>query len=415
MAISPQHDNEDAIKLFEKLGVCRQLAEAAASLGWKVPTSIQEQAVPHLLADVIGLAQTGSGKTGAFAMPILQELLDTPQANFALVLSPTRELALQIAEQFEALGAGIGVRCAVLVGGIDMMAQAIALGKRPHIIVGTPGRVVDHLSNTKGFTLKALRHLVLDEADRLLNMDFEQEIDQILKVIPRERRTQLFSATMTTKVAKLQRACLQNPVKVEVDAKYRTVDTLRQQYLFIPAKHKDCYLAYFLTELAGATFMVFTRTCDNTRKLALMLRNLGFDALPIHGQMSQPKRLGALNKFKAGERSILAATDVASRGLDIPAVDVVVNYDVPINSKDYVHRVGRTARAGRSGRSLTLVTQYDVEQFQKIEALTGQKMEKYDAEEEAALLLLERVTEAQKMATMQVTSCRSPGPVLRGG
>ncbi|KAK9908791.1 hypothetical protein WJX75_002977 [Coccomyxa subellipsoidea] len=404
MAISSQHDKKDAIRLFEKIGICRQLAEAAASLGWKIPTSIQEQAVPHLLAgkDVIGLAQTGSGKTGAFAMPILQELLDTPQANFALVLSPTRELALQIAEQFEALGAGIGVRCAVLVGGIDMMAQAIALGKRPHIIVGTPGRVVDHLSNTKGFTLKALRHLVLDEADRLLNMDFEQEIDQILKVIPRERRTQLFSATMTTKVAKLQRACLQNPVKVEVDAKYRTVDTLRQQYLFIPAKHKDCYLAYFLTELAGATFMIFTRTCDNTRKLALMLRNLGFDALPIHGQMSQPKRLGALNKFKAGERSILAATDVASRGLDIPAVDVVVNYDVPINSKDYVHRVGRTARAGRSGRSLTLVTQYDVEQFQKIEALTGQKMEKYDAEEEAALLLLERVSEAQKMATMQM-------------
>lgn len=411
MAISPEDDSEKAIKLFEKLGVCRQLAEAAVSLGWKTPTGIQEQAVPHLLAgkDVIGLAQTGSGKTGAFAMPILQELLDTPQANFALVLSPTRELALQIAEQFEALGVGIGVRCAVLVGGIDMMAQAINLGKRPHIIVGTPGRVVDHLSNTKGFTLKALRHLVLDEADRLLNMDFEQEINQILKVIPRERRTQLFSATMTTKVQKLQRACLQNPVKVEVDAKYRTVDTLRQQYLFIPAKHKDCYLAYFLTELAGATFMVFTRTCDNTRKLALMLRNLGFDALPIHGQMSQPKRLAALNKFKGGERSILVATDVASRGLDIPAVDVVVNYDVPINSKDYVHRVGRTARAGRSGRSLTLVTQYDVEQFQKIEALTGQTMEKYDAEEDAALLLLERVSEAQKMATMQMKEADKNG------
>ncbi|CAL5219178.1 g962 [Coccomyxa viridis] len=402
--VSEQPAAEEAVTLFEKLGICRQLAQSAVGLGWKAPTSIQEQAVPHLLAgkDVIGLAQTGSGKTGAFAMPILQGLLDKPQALFALVLSPTRELAIQIAEQFEALGSDIGVRCAVLVGGIDMMAQAIALGKRPHIIVGTPGRVVDHLSNTKGFSLKTLKHLVLDEADRLLNMDFEQEIDQILKVMPKERRTQLFSATMTSKVAKLQRACLDNPVKVEVDTKYRTVDTLRQQYLFIPAKHKDCYLTFFLTELAGATVMIFTRTCDNTRKLALMLRNLGFDALPIHGQMSQPKRLGALNKFKGGDRNILVATDVASRGLDIPAVDVVVNYDVPINSKDYVHRVGRTARAGRSGRSLTLVTQYDVEQFQKIEALIAQRMEKFEHEEEAALLLYERVTEAQKLATMQM-------------
>jgi ATP-dependent RNA helicase DDX47/RRP3 len=391
-----------SVQKFQALGVCEQLAEAAVALGWKTPTGIQEQAVPHLLQgrDVIGLAQTGSGKTGAFALPILQELLDKPQALFALALSPTRELAIQIAEQFEALGASIGVKCAVLVGGIDMMAQAIALGKRPHIIVGTPGRVVDHLSNTKGFSLKTLRHLVLDEADRLLNMDFEQEIDQILKSVPRDRRTQLFSATMTSKVQKLQRACLQNPVKVEVSAKYTTVDTLRQQYLFVPAKHKDCYLAYVLTELASSTVMIFTRTCDNSRKIALALRNLGFGAIPIHGQMSQPKRLGALNKFKAGERNILVATDVASRGLDIPEVDVVMNYDVPTNSKDYVHRVGRTARAGRSGRSLTFVTQYDVELFQKIEQLTGQKMELYPTEQEAVLLLQERVGEAQRLATV---------------
>ena len=352
--------------------------------------------------DVIGLAQTGSGKTGAFALPILQALLDKPQALFTLVLSPTRELAIQISEQFEALGAGIGVKCAVLVGGIDMMAQAIALAKRPHVVVGTPGRVVDHLTNTKGFSRNALQHLVLDEADRLLNMDFEQEIDQILKVIPKDRRTQLFSATMTNKVAKLQRACLRNPAKVEVASKYSTVDTLRQQYLFVPAKYKDCYLIYLLTELAGCTGMIFTRTCDNTRRIALMLRNLGFGAVPIHGQMSQPKRLAALNKFKAGERALLVATDVASRGLDIPSVDVVINYDVPTNSKDYVHRVGRTARAGRSGRAVTLVTQYDVELIQKIEALVGVQLELYPSEEASVLVLLERVSEAQRISTMQM-------------
>lgn len=352
--------------------------------------------------DVIGLAQTGSGKTGAFALPILQNLMDKPHELFALVLSPTRELAIQIAEQFEALGSGIGVKTAVLVGGIDMMAQAIALGKRPHIIVGTPGRVVDHLSNTKGFSLKSLKHLVLDEADKLLDMDFEQEIDQILKVIPRDRRTQLFSATMTNKVQKLQRACLVKPVKVEVASKYSTVDTLRQQYLFIPAKFKECYLAYVLNELSCSTAIIFARTCESTRKIALMLRNLGFGGVPIHGQMSQPKRLGAMNKFKSGERNILIATDVAARGLDIASVDVVINYDVPQSSKDYVHRVGRTARAGRSGRSVTFVTQYDIEMFQKIEHLTGQKMEQFQAERDEVLLLQERVNEALRLATMQM-------------
>ncbi|CAG9463147.1 unnamed protein product [Pedinophyceae sp. YPF-701] len=397
-------EKKEAVAAFRALGVCEQLAEAAAGLGWRKPTPIQQQAVPYLLEgkDIIGLAQTGSGKTGAFALPIIQDLLDNPQPLFALVLSPTRELAIQISEQFEALGAGIGLRCAVLVGGIDMMAQAIALGRRPHVVVGTPGRVVDHLSNTKGFTLRALKHLVLDEADRLLNMDFEAEIDQILKVVPRERRTQLFSATMTQKVAKLQRACLSSPVRVEISHKYQTADNLRQQFLFVPAKYKECYLAHVLTELAGCTAMVFTRTCDSTRRLALMLRNLGLDAVPIHGQMSQPKRLAALNKFKAGDRSILVATDVAARGLDIPSVEVVLNYDVPTNSKDYVHRVGRTARAGRSGRSVTLVTQYDVELFQKIEQLIKLKMEKYDAPQDEALLLLERVNEASRIAARTI-------------
>jgi ATP-dependent RNA helicase DDX47/RRP3 len=214
---------------------------------------------------------------------------------------------------------------------------------------------------------------------------------------------------MTSKVAKLQRACLRNPVKVEVSAKYSTVDSLKQNYLFIPAKHKDCYVNYLFNELSSSTMMVFTRTCDQTRKLALVARNLGFGAIPIHGQMSQPKRIGALNKFKAGERNILVATDVASRGLDIPAVDVVINYDVPQNSKDYVHRVGRTARAGRSGLAITMVTQYDVELYQKIERLIQKKLDAYDAPEEAVLLMNERVNEAQRIAQQQMREADAKG------
>jgi ATP-dependent RNA helicase DDX47/RRP3 len=181
----------------------------------------------------------------------------------------------------------------------------------------------------------------MDEADRLLNMDFEKEIDKILQVIPRERSTYLFSATMTSKVAKLQRASLHNPVKVEVSHKYQTVAGLKQTYLFLPAKYKDIYLTYLLNELSGNTCIIFTGTCEHTQRVSIMLRHLGFSAVCLHGKMTQTKRLGALNLFKAGKRNILIATDVASRGLDIPSVDIVMNFDVPTHSKDYIHRVGR--------------------------------------------------------------------------
>ncbi|XP_019192520.1 PREDICTED: DEAD-box ATP-dependent RNA helicase 10 [Ipomoea nil] len=397
-------ENGEEEKTFKELGVCDQLVEACENLGWKTASKIQAETIPHALEgkDIIGLAQTGSGKTGAFAIPILQALIDAPQAFFACVLSPTRELAIQISQQFEALGAGIGVKCAALVGGLDQVQQSIMLGKRPHILVATPGRLLDHLSNTKGFSLRALKYLVLDEADRLLNEDFEKALDDILNNTPRERRTYLFSATMTKKVKKLQRACLRNPVKIEAASKYSTVDTLKQQYRFIPAKYKDCYLVYILTEMSGSTSMVFTRTCDATRLLALMLRNLGLRAIPISGQMSQGKRLGALNQFKAGESNILICTDVASRGLDIPSVDMVINYDIPTNSKDYIHRVGRTARAGRSGVAISLVNQYELQWYLQIEKLIGKKLPDYPAPEEEVLLFLDRVTEAKRISHTKI-------------
>ncbi|KAM7335618.1 hypothetical protein ACRRTK_006095 [Alexandromys fortis] len=390
MAATEEHDSsteavqtateEEEAKTFKDLGVTDVLCEACDQLGWAKPTKIQIEAIPLALQgrDIIGLAETGSGKTGAFALPILNALLETPQRLFALVLTPTRELAFQISEQFEALGSSIGVQCA------------------------TPGRLIDHLENTKGFNLRALKYLVMDEADRILNMDFETEVDKILKVIPRDRKTFLFSATMTKKVQKLQRAALKNPVKCAVSSKYQTVEKLQQYYLFIPSKFKDTYLVYILNELAGNSFMIFCSTCNNTQRTALLLRNLGFTAIPLHGQMSQSKRLGSLNKFKAKARSILLATDVASRGLDIPHVDVVVNFDIPTHSKDYIHRVGRTARAGRSGKAITFVTQYDVELFQRIEHLIGKKLPVFPTQDEEVMMLTERVNEAQRFARMEL-------------
>uniref|UniRef100_A0A0N4ZQ23 RNA helicase n=1 Tax=Parastrongyloides trichosuri TaxID=131310 RepID=A0A0N4ZQ23_PARTI len=391
-------------KTFEELGVTEVLCQTMERLGWKVPSTIQQASLPFSLAgrDIIGLAETGSGKTGAFAIPILQALLDTPQKMFAVILTPTRELAFQIAEQFQALGTSIGLVVAVIVGGIDMATQAMALAKRPHIIVATPGRLVDHLENTKGFNLKAIKFLVMDEADRILNMDFEVEVNKILRVIPKERRTYLFSATMTKKVAKLERASLKNPERIEISSRYQTVEKLKQHYIFIPNKYKEAYLVYILNEIASNTAIVFCSTCNGAMKIALMLRQLGFGAVPLHGQMNQGKRLAALNKFKAKQRSILVCTDVASRGLDIPHVDYVLNFDVPTQSKDYVHRVGRTARAGRSGVSITFVTQYDVEIYQKIESLIGKKLDLYETKESDVMKLVERVSEANNAARIEM-------------
>merc|ERR1712226_1530415 len=211
-------------------------------------------------------------------------------------------------------------------------------------------------------------------------------------------RTILFSATMTKKVAKLQRASLKDPVKVEVSGSYQTVEKLLQYYLFIPQKTKELYLVHILNELAGNSFMIFCSTCSSTLRLALMLRSLGFTAIPLNGQMSQNKRLASLNKFKSKSRSILLATDVASRGLDIPHVDVVVNFDIPTHSKDYIHRVGRTARAGRAGKAVTVVTQYDIELYQRIEHLLGKKLPKYETVESEVMVFAEQVAEAQRHA-----------------
>jgi len=240
-------------------------------------------------------------------------------------------------------------------------------------------------------------------------MDFEEEINQILDECPKNRNTFLYSATMTSKVQKLQRASLSSPVKVEVSAKYSTVETLRQQYLFMAVKYKECYLAYILNEFSGNSVIVFTTTCNTCMKLALMLRNLGFGAIPLHGKLTQQKRLGALNKFKTGDRKILIATDVASRGLDIPTVDVVLNYDIPSCPKDYVHRVGRTARAGRAGRSLVMVTQYDIEAFQKIEATINLRMKVYPTEENLVLVMLDRVADAVRIAAKELKDTQLVG------
>ncbi|KAI1090952.1 ATP-dependent rRNA helicase RRP3 [Rostrohypoxylon terebratum] len=413
---------ESAPKTFKDLGIVDPLVEACHSLGYKHPTPIQAQSIPLALQnrDLIGLAETGSGKTAAFTLPILQALLEKPSAFFGLILAPTRELATQIGQAVDALGASISVRCAVIVGGLDMVPQAIALSKKPHIVVATPGRLLDHLEKTKGFKLSNTKYLVIDEADRLLDMDFGPILDKLLKFLPRERRTFLFSATMSSKVESLQRASLRDPLRVSITTnKYQTVSTLKQYYIFIPHMHKDSYLIFLVaSEFTGRSTIIFTRTVYETQRVAILLRFLGFGAIPLHGQLSQSSRLGALNKFKSGSRDILVATDVAARGLDIPKVDVVLNYDLPQDSKTYVHRVGRTARAGNAGQAISLVTQYDIEIYQRIEAALGKKLDEYETDKEEVMVFKSRVEEAQRHARTEMKNLMedrgNKGSVLKG-
>uniref|UniRef100_A0A0E0EFK6 RNA helicase n=1 Tax=Oryza meridionalis TaxID=40149 RepID=A0A0E0EFK6_9ORYZ len=365
---------EEAPTTFAELGVCPELVEACDAMGWKAPTRIQAEAIPFALQgrDVIGVGQTGSGKTAAFALPIIQALLEHEHRPRFF---------------------------ACLIGGIPRTSQTISLAKRPHVVVGTPGRLLDHLTNTKGFSFNKLKYLVLDEADDLLKVEFQKAVDDILNVIPKERRTFLFSATMTEKVKKLRRACLKNPVKVEVASKYSLVDILRQELYVVPAKYKDCYLIHVLNKMPGSMIMVFVRTCESTRLLALMLRNLRFKAISISGQMSQDKRLGALNRFRTRDCNILVCTDVASRGLDIQGVDVVINYDFPLNSKDYIHRVGRTARAGQSGYAVSLVNQFEGEFFKLTEQfLGGEKIPARKVDADEIMILHERIYNSKRIA-----------------
>lgn len=244
----------------------------------------------------------------------------------------------------------------------------------------------------------------MDEADRLLDLDFGPILDKILKVLPREgRHTYLFSATMSSKVESLQRASLHNPVRVSISSSsHQTVASLLQRYIFLPYKHKDIFLIHLLNDNIGHSVIIFTRTVNETQRIAILLRTLGFGAIPLHGQLSQSARLGALSKFKSRSRDILVATDVAARGLDIPSVDLVVNLDLPADSKTYVHRVGRTARAGKSGKSVSFVSQYDVELWLRIENALGKTIQEENIAKDEAMMLAERIGEAQRVAIREM-------------
>jgi ATP-dependent RNA helicase DDX49/DBP8 len=425
------------------------------SLGMAVPTPVQAGVIPAALAgrDVIAIAQTGSGKTAAFVLPLLQRLAADPHGVHTLALTPTRELATQIAEQCVALGAGMPLGVCLVVGGLDPRPQALALAARPHIAVATPGRLAglvgDHAD--VGSALARVAALVLDEADRLLDAGFEGDLAAIAAALPPRRQTFLLSATMTDALVEMQAGLLPNdpltwreddedgeggggggegggdggeagtaatttttPTPHPPPRRMRTASTLTEEYVLIPARAKDAYTAHLLDpallDARGVrAAIVFVGTVRGAAALGRLVAHLGPAAAPsvlLHGRLAQPARTAALNAFRSGRARVLIATDVAARGLDIPAVDLVLNYDLPPDPTDYVHRVGRAGRAGRPGAALSLVTQYDVDRVHRVEAAVGAALTEAawlagaDAER-AVLARLGRVAKARRAAALE--------------
>ena len=346
-------------------------------MGFEEASPIQAQTIPLALEgkDIIGQAQTGTGKTAAFGIPLMEKI-DIKDENIqGIVIAPTRELAIQVSEELFKLGYGKRARVLAVYGGQDIDRQIRALKKKPHIIVGTPGRLLDHIKR-KNIRLENVQTVVLDEADEMLNMGFIEDIESILSTVPDERQTLLFSATMPDPIRKIAERFMHNAILVKVKAKEMTVSSIEQYYVELRESEKFDTLARLFDIQTPELAIVFGRTKRRVDELASALNIRGYNAEGIHGDLSQAKRLSVLKKFKEGSIDVLVATDVAARGLDISGVTHVYNFDIPQDPESYVHRVGRTGRAGKHGVAITFVTPRERGQLQAVEHTTKKRMEK---------------------------------------
>jgi len=358
---------------FESLGLEPTLLRAVAALGYEVPTPIQREGIPPILAgkDVIGTAQTGSGKTAAFLLPILQRLHHQPGGHTrVLVLTPTRELAAQIEDALHDLGKGGRVRGKAVYGGVGMEPQTHALRAGVDVVVATPGRLLDHMDR-RNADFRGLQVLVLDEADRMLDMGFLPDVRRIVNALPRDRQTLLFSATMPPEVEGLARSILRDPVRISVSPPSRPPPTIRHEAYPVPQHLKTGMLVRLLGREDMLSVLVFVRTKRRADRVARQVGQSGFPVARIHGDRSQSQREAALDGFRHGRHQVLIATDVAARGIDVLGITHVINYDVPNVPTDYVHRVGRTARAEAEGDAITLVAPEEENDFRGIERVLG--------------------------------------------
>ncbi|MCX6780413.1 MAG: DEAD/DEAH box helicase [Candidatus Magasanikbacteria bacterium] len=339
---------------FGELGLAPKLLSVLEANGFVHPTPIQQQAIPLALEgkDVVGIAQTGTGKTLAFGLPMIQSI--SRNKGQGLVLVPTRELAIQVEETLQKIGRAIGLQTVVLIGGAPMYMQTKALRHSPHIIIATPGRLMDHMEQ-KTVNLQNIKVVVLDEADRMYDIGFAPQVKQILRAVPTTRQSMLFSATMPTAIASIATHSMRNPVRVEV-APVGTTAKLIDQAIYMVGKELRLQLLDFLLEKEPGTVLVFSRTKHGAKKIASSIRNMNHTAMEIHSDRSLAQRRAALSGFKSGAHRVLVATDIAARGIDVTGISLVINFDLPNNCEDYVHRIGRTGRAGASGRAVSFAT-----------------------------------------------------------
>ena len=365
---------------FRALGISERMLSVLAALRFDEPTPIQEQAIPPLLdgRDVVGQAQTGTGKTVAFGIPAI-ELCDPSMGEAqAIVLVPTRELAAQVGTVLEFFARAAGLEATVLMGGRRLKDDFANLERGPQIVVGTPGRIIDHLDR-RTLNLSWVKLAVLDEADRMLDIGFEPDMRRILRRCPSERQTALFSATIPTPIKTLIWRYMQEPREIHIAPETATAEGIAQRYYEVANRDKPRAVEELLPELDGRT-LVFCNMKVTVDRLVDRLRRAGIDADAIHGDRDQSKRDRVMGSFRAGELQFLVATDVAARGLDIPDVNHVVNYDLPQTAEDYVHRVGRTGRAGKSGSAVSFVGEWDFEQLEKILATVGEELQRAELE-----------------------------------
>jgi len=358
---------------FEAMGLDPTLLRAVRDLGYTTPTPIQRQTIPAILDghDVIGSAQTGSGKTAAYLLPILHRLIgQAPGRTRVLVLAPTRELAAQIETALHDLGRGTRIRGKAVYGGVGMEPQVTALRHGVDVVIATPGRLLDHMQR-RNADFRALQVLVLDEADRMLDMGFLPDVRRIVGALPRERQTLLFSATIAREVEDLARSILRNPVKVQVGPPRRPPDTIRHEAYVVPQHLKTPLLVDLLGREDMMSVLVFTRTKRRADRLSRQVAQAGFPVARIHGDRSQGQREAALAGFRSGRHQVLVATDVAARGLDVLGITHVINYDIPPDPTDYIHRVGRTARMDAVGEAITFATPEEERDLQEIERTLG--------------------------------------------
>jgi ATP-dependent RNA helicase RhlE len=401
-------------KLFSDLGLSSTLLIQLEKAGYTTPTPIQAQAIPILLNghDLLGIAQTGTGKTAAFALPILQKLLSdrrmpAPRQTRVLVLSPTRELASQIAESFQQYSRGTGLQIATIYGGSKYGPQYKALNGGLDILVATPGRLVDHIEQ-KTVDLSTVEFFVLDEADQMLDLGFVKPIRQIASRIKGKRQNLFFSATMPKEIGVLASELLTEPKKVEITPEATTAERVEQTVLFIESQRKRALLTELYAEDALSRTLVFTRTKRSADKVAAYLQAGGIEAAAIHGDKSQGQRERALQAFKAGKVRALVATDIAARGIDVDNVSHVINYELPNVSEAYVHRIGRTARAGKSGISISFCSDDERKMLKDIERMTRQRIPSYDRRKDQALKLLDEAMLASGVAEKPTTPDRIP-------